>query len=86
MVLNRAVVTRFDLPIHHRRGLSMTVCICIHFYFLLFSKENDELGRIDMQHKVKACFGTQSVAWVGIRCLISEKGHGKADDIFDDEN
>ena len=50
------------------------------------AKGDDELGRIDMQHKVEACFENQSVAWVGIQCLLSEKGFGKVDDIIDDDN
>ena len=52
----------------------------------MFAKGNNELGRIDMQHKVQAYFGTQSVAWVGSRCLLSKKGCGRADDIVDDDN
>ena len=64
----------------------MPVCICNHFYLLLFSKGDNDIGRIDMQHKVEACFGTQSVACVGSRCFLSKKVCGKGDDIVNDYN
>ena len=57
-------MAKLDLPIHSRQGLFVLVCIWILFYFLFFAKVNNEIVQFDMQNKVEACFGTQSVPWV----------------------
>ena len=57
-LINRAVLTLFDLLLRHQQIIYVPVCVLIHFSLLMYSKGENELGQIDMQHKVVACFGT----------------------------
>ena len=85
MVLNQVMLKKL---IYRYTVVRVFMCRCANgsTFLSFFSKGEDELGQIYMQHKVEACFGVQSVAWVGSCCFLIKKGCGKSDDIVDDDN
>ena len=85
-VLGWDVLILSDQSTHHHLDLLVPVSILSHFSFLWPTKGGDELGLIDMQHRVGVYFGALAVAWVVNLLFIILIGCCTAGDIINDAN